>query len=167
MEHLEKKLQQQLSQESLREPTAAVDDVVLELINKSDLQSRPLAVKRKVAWVPLSIAASFLVVAVYMSSQFGDLSNDANPRSELDLAFESSKQLEQSISQLEKSSISPAVFMEINRLNSQIANIDKDLQLVLSENFDNSKVVSLMNERIEKLSMVKSLYDSNSDLLRI
>lgn len=164
MDKFEQQLQQELKTEPLKDPSQVIDDKILNLISGHKVSEKESQKKR---WIPFAIAASLMAVTVYWSGNF----QSSEPiKSELDLAFESSRQLEQSINQLENLELSPAVFIEISRLNQQIANIDESLQPLLSGISNASTettVMTLMTQRIEKLNLMKSLYSADASLLRI
>ncbi len=162
MEHFEKQLKQNLKQENLLEPSRNIDDKILDLIAEHEvIRPRPTANKR---WIPWAVAASLMAITLYVSIDYS-VSNAT--KTEFDVALESSMLLEQSINQLEHSNVSPAAFMEISKLNNQIATIDQNIQSLIVSDFNDPAALVLINERIRKLNLVKSLYSSSDTFLRI
>lgn len=156
MESIEQKIKSLAEQQELKSPSADCDLRIENMIAESTRAKVP----PKSKWPVWSIAASVALFSVFIT--FKNINDN-----KLDNVFQASIELESSIAKVKTDDLQPMVFMEISKLNGQIADLDNRLQTMLLQDAKQSDILALLSQRMDKLNLVKELYQMDSSAYRI
>ncbi len=161
MDNIEKILKHKLEVENLVETSSKLDSRVESLINKNEhMENKAKGVVS--SWSQWAVAASLLVVVL---ASF--VINTYRGKSSLRLAFEESFQLEQQVRDIKPKVIQPVFFMEENKINQEIFELDRQLNILMSTDSNDEYILQLMHQRIYKLKLLEKLYQFDESVYRI